>query len=451
MAQALAPRDTWAQAIQALVLDAIGSDEGLSVGLPQPLHWHCRFKRIYDVGLSDRRHFFLSMPSTSMGQLLRCEQWLIDSEAAVLKWTRAVIESKASAGTWELPHGSPSTDTVDWRNLLGYIPSLLTNCSHPNLHLNGTWPPSPLHPQDFPYTLVTQPAVPSVPAAHRQPALSQQGWDQIDFQVGRLARSLSRLTSPNGNFGFVVQVLPVFPTPPRVLDMTPFQPHRTWTGAFRAMLELSLLDGQGMAMQLPYGTIRAEVERLAPALDKVTRPRLVVVNAASRANILVPATAQYHEASRPEPVYGTPITGFVDWSNCVFGDPLFMQACSEQQPSDSFLRGLNGDDERGGATARSAAAVEFPPDEYGGYAADDDEHSRWARLLLYSCYHHVTAVVREFYHQQPNSTQREMAARRLLADTLVQLSHVEGTAPPRPRAAMLPPRGFVEALEDGYE
>lgn len=396
-----------------------------------------------------------------MGRLLRCEQWLIDSEAAVLKWMRAVIEGKrrplithveAGAGAGELSYGSPSTATADLTELLSYIPSLLTNCSHPNLPLNGAWPPRSLPQQDFPYTLVTQPAVPSVLAVHRQPPFSRREWDRIDFQVGRLARNLSRLTSPNGNFGFVVQVLPVFPARPRVSDMTAFQPHRTWTAAFRAMLELSLVDGQGMAVQLPYGTIRAEVERLAPALDKVTRPRLVVVNAASHANILVPATAEYHEASGwlgPAQVEGVAVTGLADWSNCVFGDPLFMQVFSEQQPSDSFLRGLNGDDERRGATVESVAAVEFPPAEHGDDGGDDDdEHARWARLLLYRCYHHVTAIVREFYHQQPDSTQREMAARRLLTETLVRLSHIEGAAPPRPRAAILPPRGFIEAVEE---
>ena len=352
------------------------------------------------------------------------------------------------------PYGSPSAGLSDLTELLGLIPSLLTHCQLPNRPRNGVWPPTPLPRHDLPYTLVFQPVVPSVPAVHRQPAFSHRDRDRIDFQVGRLARTLSRLTSPNGNFGTVAQVLPVFQARPLVPDMTPFQTQPAWSTAFRNMLEQSLVDGQDMAIQLPYGTIRAEVERLLPALDKVTKPRLVVVNAASYSNVLVPATPEHHGAD------GAAVTGLIDWSNCIFGDPLFMQVFSER-PSDSFLRGLNGNNE-GDNVRVAATAIELPPDVGsdgyyggydGGYDGGDSEYARGARLLLYQCYHHVTSVVREFYRPQQDSTPREMAARRRLTETLVRLSEIDDFAPPRPNAALLAarPMGFIEPEEDdGY-
>ncbi|KLU84574.1 hypothetical protein MAPG_03614 [Magnaporthiopsis poae ATCC 64411] len=453
------PQDAWVYAVQTLVLDALELGEHLDVGVPQQLHWPSRPKRIYGVGLSNGRHLFLNISSSSMVRLLRCERWLVDSEAAVLRWTREAIESRSRE---VLPYSPPSAGLSDLTELLGLIPWLLAHCPLPNRPRNGVWPPTPLPRHDLPYTLVSQPVVPSVPAVHRQPAFSHQERDRIDFQAGRLARTLSRLTSPNGNFGTVVQVLPVFQARPLVPDMTPFQTHPTWATAFCSMLEQSLVDGQDMAIQLPYGTIRAEVERLMPALEKVTKPRLVLVNAASYSNILVPAMPEhYHEAlgfMRPPEADGTAITGLVDWSNCIFGDPLFMQVFSER-PSDSFLRGLNGNNEGDNLTA-AATAIELPPDVdsdggYYGYDDGDSEYARWARLLLYQCYHHVTSVVREFYRPQRDSTPREMAARRRLTETLVRMSEIDDFAPPRPNAALLPvrPMGFVEPEEedDGYE
>lgn len=106
------------------------------------------------------------------------------------------------------------------------------------------------------------------------------------------------------------------------------------------------------------------------------------------------------------------VTGLRDWSNCVFGDPLFARAFSDD-PSDAFLQGFYGS---------LPAAEHTTPDEDDGPV--EDERNSGARLLLYQAYHATVCIVREFYGQRTDRSRMELAARKRLSEILAQLDGV---------------------------
>lgn len=100
------------------------------------------------------------------------------------------------------------------------------------------------------------------------------------------------------------------------------------------------------------------------------------------------------------------VTGMRDWSNCVFGDPLFAAA---------FHRGDN-DHLWSGFTSPQAG-------EPGAEPVEDAAHAK-ARMLIYECYHTITRVVREFYRPGKDSGKRELAARKALNGVMARLERV---------------------------
>lgn len=98
----------------------------------------------------------------------------------------------------------------------------------------------------------------------------------------------------------------------------------TWRKAFLGLIESPLRDAEDMFISLPYAQIRQQLYRLMPALDSVTEPRLVIVDLGKKSHIILnPETKQ--------------MTGIVDFSWAVWGDPLMAEAF--ENPSRAFFEG----------------------------------------------------------------------------------------------------------------
>lgn len=102
------------------------------------------------------------------------------------------------------------------------------------------------------------------------------------------------------------------------------------------------------------------------------------------------------------------VTGMRDWSNCIFGDPLFATAF-HRNASDNLWSGFTSP----------------PPGDPGPDPVEDGAHAL-TRMLLYECYHAVTRVVREFYRPGKDSSRRELAARKALNGVMARLERASG-------------------------
>ncbi|KAL2752188.1 hypothetical protein ACRALDRAFT_1095430 [Sodiomyces alcalophilus JCM 7366] len=405
-----------------------------------------RHQTLYDVQSSDGTHFLVAFSSPRMARSLRSEQGSISSEAMVLSWLAAL-----SGGSSQCSEGCTSTDTSKEisSQFAMAIPSLIAHLPLPNdtgVAYNITKP--------TPGLLITD----------LQPGLSPEERRGVDFQTGKLHRDICRLVSPTGRFGPAFDILP-FPPHPHAEHSIPSAccaVHGSaarsdgvisWATAFHSMLEAVLRDGEDLAIMLGYSAIRGHLKRLKPVLDGVVSPRLVAVDVSSDINTLVvretqspesisPGSSQSagreaegprsiqsdedttkesvgrcgrracedREASRLCAQCAVTVTGMKDWSNFIFGDPLFATVFS-QGPSNEFLRGFSGlsDDATPGDPP---SAMTLPPDLV------EDEPGVPIRLLLYECYHTITQIVSAFYRPQSDSSQRELAARKRLNDNM---------------------------------
>ena len=230
-------------------------------------------------------------------------------------------------------------------------------------------------------------------------------------------------------------------------------------------------DGEDMAVAVAYSGIRRQMRRLGYVLDGVTVGRLVVVEGGGRGGVLVDAedrTEEEEDAGKGEEENerkaggekekeqgerdgdgeteekgGTQekgadatqtrqqqplkFAGLRDWSSCVFGDPLLATVFSDpllqqhqhqHQPSTAFLQGFNGSipDSRPSSPTR----LPFPLNR----DIIEDIDTAWIRLLLYQVYHAVARIVREFYRPRPDSSARELEARKSLNEVLAKLAEV---------------------------
>lgn len=82
--------------------------------------------------------------------------------------------------------------------------------------------------------------------------------------------------------------------------------------ATMALFEGVLRDAEDMFIHLPYAEIRHEVSRLAPALEEVTLPRLVVVGFGRPSHVLL------DECSKQP-------SGVIDFSSAFWGDVLMVE------------------------------------------------------------------------------------------------------------------------------
>ncbi|KAK7740589.1 hypothetical protein SLS62_011089 [Diatrype stigma] len=486
-----------------------------------------RLQRAYRVEVSDGRTLMLTHSPPPTLRLLRSEQWPVVSNFLVVKWLLTTVFESPAADEGASLDEAAAANRFGGRSgegkqharikpadslreiVLPYIPSHIASSA------STTDSGSAFH--------LFEPAK-GVPIASLPRHLTVPERKIVDYQVGRLLRRLSELKSPNGTFGPAVAVIGSRQQKPSQHYDTPPQASAvgaggtgSWTNAFHSLLESILRDGEDMAVTISYAAIRSHFRRLSHLLDAVTISRLVVLDAGEDENVLVTGAVteedteqqkrqgRRHISSSPigpsaasgnagfrspqtetvteftptlQGPSGVTVTGLWDWSNTVFGDPLFATVFS-RETSAEFLRGfrqaphhrrhhhqqphqqqqrtnkekdytrsggkksLRKDTETDQAEDEEDAEIqsegeeeeweegeeEEERDRYNDDAIIEDRANAPIRLLLYECYHATVCVVRQFYRPDgAGSSARELAARRRLAAVLARLRDVEDAA-----------------------
>ncbi|KAI1385264.1 uncharacterized protein F4822DRAFT_432111 [Hypoxylon trugodes] len=431
-----------------------------------------RLLRFFSIKISDGRTLILSLPPPPTLRLLRSERAASVSESLLTKWLlEGALQAPIQAGgsiqdkadyhpTTEIQLKQDnlkvsSKETINLKeDVLRFLPILVA------YSLSSTELGSPFN--------IFEPTR-GVPLSKLPTPLTTPERKVIDLERGQLIRRLSNFTSPNGVFGPVTGVintqLPTADTHGTQLANQSFRGARTWKHAFHSLLESVLRDAEDMAVTISYEPIRGYFNRLGYLLDGIKIARLVLLDAGDDSNVLVSRlkeSAEEEDRTQPQPMLsqetktikteaaseknqedkgGRPpdsqrpvltVTGLRDWSNCIFGDPLFAEAFN-QDPSPEFLRGFRESQEYDTSGGESKKASKDGSDNL----VEDCENVP-GRLLLYECYHATVAVVKQFYRPGPNSSDREITARRRLATALKRLQEVEeeaaGKRPRRPSA-----------------
>ncbi|KAK0611162.1 hypothetical protein B0T14DRAFT_500322 [Immersiella caudata] len=366
-------RQLTAAAVEAVLLPFLPPGDGATTtviavrGSPS-----LRLPRTYAVDLSSGQTLQLVLSPPSVLRLLRFERSLVENEAIAIRW----IQSQPAPSPLPLPaliHAS-----YDLPNALESPFTILQPC-------RGT------------------------PLALASPPLSNATRDAISKQTGSLFRRLATLRSPTSGFGPAAATIPLKePSQRRV------QPlgiggaignggAKSWSLAFQAMLEGILRDGEDMAVGIPYVAARKQFSRLGHVLDGVQTARLVAVDGAAEDNVLVQDGM---------------VTGLSDWSNCLFGDPLFATVFSEG-PTEAFMEGFN--DSSSTTTSTDIGTFQLTTSD----AVVEDVATAKVRVLLYGMYHALVSVVKEFYRPRVDSGGREMEGRRKLNEVMGRLAGIE--------------------------
>ncbi|KAI0542425.1 hypothetical protein GGR58DRAFT_510133 [Xylaria digitata] len=438
-----------------------------------------RLLRAFKVKLADERILLLNIiPPPS--RLLRYEKWVVQSETALVEWLSEDACQQQNKGARYLDEKSPSkpprgegspkrrtdepvssTSPLAKDELLSYLPTLIkhSSTSTETVSAFSLFEPTLGDP-------ISSLGKPPTPAERRS----------LNFQKGRLIRRIANIISPNGRFGQVATVLER-PQEPKSSQETAqetkldFDGVDGWKKTFHLLLEGILRDGEDRAVTMSYELVRATFQKFGHLLDAVTTPRLVVCNAGEDDVVLVSRSERKQEQKEIEPGRKTKrksddeffgvseeeddaikITGLQDWSNCIFGDPLFATAFSH--PTPEFERGFRVRRRRKTHGIRkSSTSREIKKEEHGGsgHDADDEDENEEeeeeeegeqrdvdiiegpdnaaARVLLYECYHATVAIVRQFYRPDTDSSEQEIAARRRLVAALGKLEHIDADGP----------------------
>lgn len=352
-----------------------------------------QLSRLYNLTMSDDRKLLLSFAPSLAVRLLRQESTIVSSEATLISF---ITDSNREDPALEASSEMENEEAVTLSTL---IPTLLKHSSN-NKEMA------------YPYSIFEPTS--GVPLSTLSVYLSIPERRLIDEQIGSLVRSLASFTSPSGKFGMVGHVL-VDPFTPRS-NFSGALESKTWSQGFNTLLEGILRDGEDMSVLLPYDTIRHHFQRLSDRLDAVTTPRLVILDAGSETNVMV---MRAPEEVLETTIRGIKLTGLRSWSQGVFGDPL-LAACFDE-PSDGFLEGWLG---------RGEDIIE-------------DVDGIKVRTLLYRCYRAVVGIVTEYYRPQPDSSRRELDARRKLTSTVSELGKVIQSS----KEAQKRPRALIDEME----
>jgi len=344
-----------------------------------------RLARLYTLNLSGPRQLLLSFSPSLAVRLLRHEQTLLLSEAALVYFLNDLASSAA------IPSSSLEQAGED-PSLAWLIPRMLRHSS--NTREIG-----------YPYTIFEHPI--GSPLSSQSIYLTLPERRHIDGQIGKLVRELALITSPSRTFGAALRV---YGDPfTQTAGQAPLSSSSasdaggrgsaTWTSAFNSSVEGILRDGEDMSVLLPYDVIRRHFSRLSWRLEAVITPRLVVLDVGCETNVMI--ERRLEDGPLP-PQDSVKITGLRDWSQGIFGDPL-MAGCFED-PSEAFL-----------------AAWSAGYDESLIEGQDGAE----TRMLLYRCYRALVDVVTEYYRPRPDSSRKELDARRRLTAVLTDLEKAD--------------------------
>ncbi|KAI4597825.1 hypothetical protein KJ359_004102 [Pestalotiopsis sp. 9143b] len=448
-----------------------------------------RLQRDACIEVSDGRVFFLTIPPPPMLRLLRSEQWLVLSEALLIPWI------------YRLPANESRNERVSIQYLIG-TGSVQSDRSalDPTPADQGRYDLSSIPLVQFlPAFIAHSPRDPSLGVAFNliqptqgsiisllSPPLSEEERAEIEYQQGQLVRKISSLKAHNSKFGPVVAVLGQHAPPTDTNSATGLVGSGgtdSWSKAFLAMVEGILRDGEDLAVTISYSLIRHHVKRLGHLLGAVTQSRLVILDAGSDTNVLVHRRTRSETRSgthdtptsttRRAPTHidtseedssrsrhwetlvgkttsaadtnqdshvGLSVSGLLDWSNCIFGDPLMAEVFNADPPAD-FIRGFRQQPPRGKTTASTTSPASIHLSRASSPPPDDlieDRENASIRLLLYECYHATHAVVKQFHRPAgTDGTRREMEARRRLAAVLNRLAEVDDNVAKRPRSGSL--------------
>ena len=140
--------------------------------------------------------------------------------------------------------------------------------------------------------------------------LSRQASSSVDRSIGKYVEQLSSVSG--SSFG-------------PVRSATGIPGSSSWSRCFASMLETVLRDGEDALISLPYEEIRNVVNRHRSCLDRITEPKLLLLEMSSEKNVVVnPSTWR--------------ISGLLDFSTAIWGDPYTSDCFYE--PSLSFLEGF---------------------------------------------------------------------------------------------------------------
>lgn len=152
-----------------------------------------------------------------------------------------------------------------------------------------------------------------------EPTLSRQALGAIDKSLGQYVRRLSAVTGQS--FGYLRRAQTSCGS-------------SSWARAFAGLLETVLRDAEDALISLPYDGMRDLVRRHRASLDRVTTPRLVLLELAADKNVVV-------DPKRYQ------VTGVLDFSTAIWGDPYMSDVF--YKPTASFAEGFgklpNGDAE----------------------------------------------------------------------------------------------------------
>ncbi|KAF2862192.1 hypothetical protein K470DRAFT_213205 [Piedraia hortae CBS 480.64] len=174
-------------------------------------------------------------------------------------------------------------------------------------------PPKVVHYHSSPSSsgcqyLITGPFSGSI-LAQVEPNLSRSDLALIDQSLGRYINRMANVVGPG--FGRVGQA--------------PGQESSSWAKVFSGLLETVMADGENAALNLPFKTMRELLHKHRGSLDKITQPRLTLLELSGDKNIMVGQSDHV-------------VHSLLDYSTAVWGDP-FMCDCFVK-PTTWFVEGF---------------------------------------------------------------------------------------------------------------
>jgi len=210
--------------------------------------------------------------------------------------------------------------------------------------------------------------LPGTPLDKLRRDLPREVQSEIDREMGRLTRELSRLTGPS--FGYWAQ---------------PEPPGTSWRVCFDHMVQGVLQDGleMGVGLDMDYAEIYQRIQVHLGALEEIQIPRLVHWDLWDGNIFIDPSSSK--------------ITGLIDFERVLWGDPLIEGIFVDQRADSSAIQGF-------------------------GEALLDSPSGRMRRLL-YNVYLHLIMVIECSFRHYPTQDQ-ENWVRPVLAQELAQLDTV---------------------------
>lgn len=217
--------------------------------------------------------------------------------------------------------------------------------------------------------------------------LTSQQLDDIDRHLGFLVSTIGQHAAPG--FGSLQQVAFGAGRP-------------SWREAFCSLVEGVLRDAEDMFIHLPYSEIRQELSRLAPALEDVSLPRLVVVDFGRPSHVLVD-----EESGQ--------LSGIVDFSSAMWGDVLMAEVFADASPAVFEGAGM-------AASRTMEENIRLALYVFG-------IPLQFSVILLtlsfprYACYRLVSQITVQYYRTRDETS--EFDARRRLTTTIAEMTRLE--------------------------